>query len=268
MPRTPRVDAPGAIHHVTFRGIERREIFADDADREALLARFDRVSRTSHFRVFAWTLMPNHAHLVLQTELGGLSRLMARVETSYALYFNRRHGRVGHVFQNRFWSRPLDEDLEVVVAYVHHNPVRAGLVAADALANYPWCGYGARVGARPPREFERNGWTPPGPHGRPRLARIVAQECLRARVPRNAIVGANRMRAVASARRAIVLRAFREMGCAPREIARMLGITRWTVLQILRRAGEPDLHDQSRPTTSPAFRRVRPTTSPVSPPRA
>lgn len=157
MPRGPRDDAPGVVHHVMVRGIERRSIFRDDADREALLGRLSRLVPELGFRCFAWALMPNHLHLVLQSGPVRISRLMARVGTGYARYFNERHDRVGHLFQNRFRSRRVadDRDLVGLIVYVCRNPLEGGLVAdATQLERFPWCGLGALLGCRAARAFE------------------------------------------------------------------------------------------------------------------
>jgi REP element-mobilizing transposase RayT len=236
MPRGPRIDAPGAIHHVTFRGIERRAIFADDLDREALLTRLDRLAILIWFRVFAWVLMPNHVHLVIQTKFGALPQFMARLCTSYALHFNRRHGRAGHVFQNRYWSRPIEDEPDVVVAYVHRNPLRGGLATDATLPGYPWCGHGSLAGTRPRRRFELCAALELG--GAPSLLAIIDEECALAGVSRGALIGNVRLHAVSLARRRVVLRALRDAGLAPAEIAETLGIRAATVGQIVRREGE------------------------------
>ena len=233
MPRGPRIDAPGAIHHVTFRGIERREIFADDVDREALLTRVDRLAILIWFRVYAWVLMPNHVHLVIQTKFGALPQFMARLGTSYALHFNRRHGRAGHVFQNRYWSRPIEDELDAVVAYVHRNPVRAGLATEAALIEYPWCGHGSLAGTRPLRRFEQCAALELG--DAPSLLEIIDEECARVDVSRGALIGNVRLHTVSLARRRIVLRAFRDAGLAPAEIGEALGIRAGSVRQIVNR---------------------------------
>jgi len=157
MPRTARTDSPGSVHHVMLRGIERGLVFRDDEDRERFLARLDRLIPELGFRCFAWSLMPNHVHLALQTGPVPLPRLMARLGTSYALYFNRRHGRVGHLLQNRYRSRLVEDEsaLLALVLYIHRNPLRAGLVPGpQALGGHPWCGHGALSGEREPRPFE------------------------------------------------------------------------------------------------------------------
>ncbi len=157
MPRGARVDAQGAAHHVMIRGIERRLIFHDDRDREDFASRLDRLVPELGFRCFAWAFMSNHVHLALQTGPVPLSRLMARLGTGYAAAFNRRHGRVGHLFQNRFRSRMLagEGDLLGVVLYIHRNPLVDGLVPDPAiLETFAWCGHGALTRARAPRPFE------------------------------------------------------------------------------------------------------------------
>jgi REP element-mobilizing transposase RayT len=139
------------------RGIEGRRIFRDDVDREDFAERLDRLVPELGFLCYAWAFLPNHAHLVLQTGPVPLSRLMARLGTGYARRFNERHQRTGHLFQNRFRSRVIEDDSDLlgVVLYVHRNPLEAGLVpGAGALEQFPWCGHGALTGARLRYPFE------------------------------------------------------------------------------------------------------------------
>jgi REP element-mobilizing transposase RayT len=157
MPRGPRLDAPGALHHVTIRGLERREIFRDDQDRWDLLDRLGRLVPEWAGLCFAWLFMGNHFHLVLQTRALPLAWLMRRLNTGFALRFNQRHERVGYLFQNRFKSRVVaeSEDLRVLLRYVHLNPLRAGMVDDLAqLERYRWSSYPALLGHRAPFEFE------------------------------------------------------------------------------------------------------------------
>jgi REP element-mobilizing transposase RayT len=161
MPRGPRLDAAGVVQHVMTRGIERRRIFANARDYEDLLRRLDRVLPESGVSCLAWALMPNHVHLVLWRTHVSLSRVMARVNTGYAVGFNRRHRRSGHLFQNRFGSRLVrtTEDLLQLIRYVHMNPLAGRLVPSlPALETFPWCGHGAltgRVGRRAFHSVER-----------------------------------------------------------------------------------------------------------------
>jgi putative transposase len=102
MPRTVRIDAPGALHHIIARGIGRRKIFDDDADRDAFLKRLGIVLSEGGASCYAWGLITNHFHLFLRTGLAPVSSVMRRLLTSYAMGYNRRHRRVGHLFQNRY----------------------------------------------------------------------------------------------------------------------------------------------------------------------
>ncbi len=130
MPRKARIDAPGALHHIIVRGIERRNIFLDDVDRENFLARLGAVIEDTQTACFAWALIPNHVHLLLRTGDGPISRVMQRLLTGYAVSFNRRHRRHGHLFQNRYKSILCQEDayLLELVRYIHLNPLRAKMV--------------------------------------------------------------------------------------------------------------------------------------------
>jgi putative transposase len=149
MPRGPRLDAPGSLHHVIVRGIERRRIFYDDRDRQDLLERLSRILPEAGMPCFAWTLMPNHMHLVVRTGPIPLARVMARVNTGYALAFNQRHARVGYLFQGRYKSILIEREtyLLTVVRYVHLNPLRARLVRSlEALGRHRWTGHATLLG--------------------------------------------------------------------------------------------------------------------------
>ncbi len=149
MPRQARLDAPGLLQHVMARGIERREIFADDEDRRDLLGRIVFVLEESRTQCYAWALIPNHFHLLLRTGPVSLKKTMRRLLTGYAGGFNRRHKRSGHLFQNRYKSIVCEEDnyLLELIRYIHLNPLRTHLVEdLDALDKYPWSGHGVLVG--------------------------------------------------------------------------------------------------------------------------
>ena len=130
MPRGPRLDAPGTLHHVMIRGIESGNIFLDDTDRATFLARMGRLAKASGTGIYAFALMSNHVHVLLKSGAEGLPTFMRRLLSGYAQYFNRRHNRVGHLFQNRYKSIICEEDayFDKLVAYIHLNPLRAGLV--------------------------------------------------------------------------------------------------------------------------------------------
>jgi REP-associated tyrosine transposase len=130
MPRTARLDAPGVIHHVMIRGIERRKIFLNDKDREDFIERLSKLCPEMGIVCYAWAFMPNHAHFLFRTGEEPLSKLMRRLLTGYVIGFNRRHKRRGQLFQNRYKSIICQEEtyLRELVRYIHLNPVRAGIV--------------------------------------------------------------------------------------------------------------------------------------------
>ena len=95
MPRRSRIDAPGALHHIIVRGIDRKTIFKSDADRNNFLERLKKILTSSDTSCFAWALIPNHFHLLLRTGRVPISTVMKRLLTGHAMYFNRKHNRVG-----------------------------------------------------------------------------------------------------------------------------------------------------------------------------
>jgi putative transposase len=149
MPRQARIDAPGAIHHIIARGIERGRIFRDDQDRGAFTARLGELVEETETKCFAWALIPNHFHLLLKTGNVPIASLMRRLMTGYAVSHNRRHRRSGHLFQNRYKSILCQEDayLKELVRYIHLNPLRSGLVKdMAALDRYEFAGHSCIVG--------------------------------------------------------------------------------------------------------------------------
>ena len=156
MPRQPRLDAPGALHHVMGRGIERTHVFHNDGDRTDFVNRLGALCRDGNVVVYAWALMPTHFHLLLRTGERPLSQSMKKLLTGYVVNFNRRHKRYGHLFQNRYKSIICEEDpyLLELTRYIHLNPVRAGRVKGmGELRRYPWTGHAALMGAVP-REWQ------------------------------------------------------------------------------------------------------------------
>lgn len=149
MPRTARLDMPGLLQHVIVRGIERRDIFLNDDDRRYFVQRFTSLLEKTDTVCFAWSLLSNHFHLLVCPRTVTLATFMRRLLTSYAVTFNLRHGRSGHLFQNRYKSIVCDQDeyLLELVRYIHLNPIRAGIVAdVDQLAHYPWAGHSVIMG--------------------------------------------------------------------------------------------------------------------------
>ena len=143
MPRKSRIDAPGAMHHIIVRGIDRQKLFKNDEDRNNFLSRLGVILTETKTDCYAWALIPNHFHLLLRTGNVSISKVMRRLLTGYAGWYNRRHGRYGHLFQNRYKSILCQEDayLLELVRYIHLNPLRAKVVPdLNTLDGYPYSG--------------------------------------------------------------------------------------------------------------------------------
>jgi putative transposase len=152
MPRRSRIDAPGALNHIIIRGIERRNIFKDVSDKDDIVNRLSVILHETRTRCYAWALMSNHVHLLLETGDEPVSTIMRRLLTGYAILFNRRHKRSGHLFQNRYKSILCQKDayLLELVRYIHLNPLRAGIVKdMDELDCYKYSGHFAIMNNKP-----------------------------------------------------------------------------------------------------------------------
>lgn len=149
MSRPVRIAFPDALYHVTSRGDRREDIFEDDADRRTFLGVLEQVIDRFNWICHAWCLMDNHYHLLIQTPDGNLSKGMRQLNGVYTQASNRRHGRVGHLFQGRFKAILVDRDayLMELARYVVLNPVRAQMVKDPA--KWPWSSYRASVGIDP-----------------------------------------------------------------------------------------------------------------------
>jgi len=149
MARQPRLDAPGALHHVMGRGIEQTKVFRTDSDRQDFLNRLGDLCMDGNLIVYAWCLMPNHFHLLVRTGCKSISKSMRKLLTGYVVNFNLRHKRYGHLFQNRYKSIICEDDpyLLELTRYIHLNPIRAGLVGdLKELNGYRWAGHSAIMG--------------------------------------------------------------------------------------------------------------------------
>lgn len=162
MARRLRMQYAGGIYHVTFRGNAQQEIFVDDSDRERLTHRVAESAHDFGVKVYLYCWMANHGHMLLETPSANLSAFMSSVLTGYAVYFNRRHGRVGHLMQGRFHSQVVsgDEYLLRLSRYIHLNPVqvepwksRPRSERVRHLRVYRWSSYGGYAGMRSPEEW-------------------------------------------------------------------------------------------------------------------
>jgi len=141
MPRRMRVQSRTKIYHVMIRGNEKRNLFLDDEDRRKFLDILREKNKEHKYAIYAYCLMENHVHLVINEGEDEISRIMKRINTSYAYYFNKKYHRVGHVFQDRFRSEAIEREkyLLAVVRYIHNNPVKAGVVSS--LVEYEWSSF-------------------------------------------------------------------------------------------------------------------------------
>ncbi|MBI2361216.1 MAG: transposase, partial [Deltaproteobacteria bacterium] len=148
MARPVRIEFPGAVYHVITRGNNRQAIFRDDHDRARYLEKLRFYCEQKRVELLCYCLLSNHIHLLLETPQGNLSKLMQPFQTSYTVYFNRRHRCTGHLFEQRYKALLVDKDnyLLQVSRYIHLNPVGAGIVRRPQ--EYRWSSYAAYAGRK------------------------------------------------------------------------------------------------------------------------
>ncbi len=144
MPRAARIHSASGFYHAVMRGIGKQILFEEDEDYRRFPYTLERYLREENADVYAYCLMENHLHLLLHVD-AGLDRLMKRIGTSYAYYFNEKYCRSGHLFQDRFSSEPVEDEsyLLAVVRYIHNNPQKAGICRRE---DYPWSSWHAYTG--------------------------------------------------------------------------------------------------------------------------
>ena len=162
MARPLRMTYEGAVHHVTIRGNERRAIFLSTIDHERFNQTLAESVRLYDVRLYLYCHMTNHVHLVLETPQANLSRFMQRLKTAYAVYFNQKHHRQGHLFQGRFGATTVEEAEYILKLsrYVHLNPVfikthrkKTDRDRVQILRNYPWSSYRSYIGRSTRQDF-------------------------------------------------------------------------------------------------------------------
>ncbi|MHB8792534.1 MAG: transposase [Thermoleophilia bacterium] len=138
------------VHHVVARGIERRQIFMDDHDREIFLKRLTDLIQETENPLYTFAILPNHFHLLIRRGKTPVHTFMQRLLTAYAIYFNKRHGRSGHLFQNRYKSFACTDEgyFTVLLRYISLNPVRAGQCSCEELKYFKYCGHAYILGNR------------------------------------------------------------------------------------------------------------------------
>ena len=147
MPRQARIKGEFSVYHIIQRGNERKNLFFSDDDRLSFVETIERTKKKYNFLLYAYCLMDNHVHLLIDDNGNDISRLVKSINISYAYYFNRTYRRCGHLFQDRFRSELVDNDgyLLEVSRYIHNNPVRAGIVKEPP--EYRWSSYNIYTGS-------------------------------------------------------------------------------------------------------------------------
>lgn len=146
MARKPRIHFTDAFYHVIARGNQKQDIFLNEVDFKTYLSYLSEYKNKYHFHLYAYALMKNHLHLLLQVEGIPLSKIMQVIQFRYTRYFNKRYRKVGHLFQGRYKAILCDKDayLLELVRYIHLNPVRAKVV--DDPEKYPWTAHSIYLG--------------------------------------------------------------------------------------------------------------------------
>ena len=141
MPRKPRKSSESGIYHVMLRGINQQVIFEDDEDYSKFIEIIVKYKELCQYKIFAFCLMSNHIHLLLKVEECNLESIMKRVAGSYAYWYNHKYYRMGHLFQDRFKSEPVEDDTYflTVLRYIHQNPLAAKMV--NELYEYKYSSY-------------------------------------------------------------------------------------------------------------------------------
>ncbi|MBM7690723.1 REP element-mobilizing transposase RayT [Peribacillus deserti] len=149
MARKKRVWYPGAAYHLICRGNRGADLFLDDKDRNTYLSMLEETREKYEFFLHSYCLMSNHVHLLLQTISDPTGLIMSKLNTRYAIYFNKRYQQDGHVFQGRYYAQMIDsiEYLVQVSRYIHLNPLKAQLV--EKPEDYKWSSYQAFLQGKP-----------------------------------------------------------------------------------------------------------------------
>ena len=141
MPRVARIKSNTGIYHIIMRGINRQTLFEDEEDYMKFIQTMQRYKEICEYKLYTYCLMGNHLHLLLKVGKEPLETVMRRICGSYVFWYNRKYGRVGYLFQDRYKSEPVEDNeyLLAVIRYIFHNPIKAGIVTN--VQNYKWTNY-------------------------------------------------------------------------------------------------------------------------------
>lgn len=151
MSRGPRLGSQTGIYHIMFRGVNHCHIFEEDADYQKFICYLTKIKKEIDFEIYAYCLMSNHVHLLIkENNLYDITKIMQRLLTSYAMWFNKKYEREGSLFSNRYKSKPVEVDgyLLQLIRYIHQNPVKSGIVSLDNMGDYSWSSYNDYIGER------------------------------------------------------------------------------------------------------------------------
>ncbi len=140
MPRNNRIYGNSKIYHVMLRGINKKDIFFDDSDRNKFIKSLKDSKEKYHYKLYAYCLMKNHIHLLIFDEWCCLSSIIQSIAIKYALYFNKKYNRCGHLFQNRYKNKCVENDIyfKNLIRYIHQNPEKAGICLTE---DYNWSSF-------------------------------------------------------------------------------------------------------------------------------
>jgi putative transposase len=141
LPRNARKISSTGIYHVVMRGINRQTIFEENEDYERFIKVLEKYKEVSEYELYAYCLMENHMHFLIKEGKDSLATIIRPISSSYVIWYNKKYGRIGHLFQDRFKSEPVQDDCYflTVLRYIFQNPVKAKMI--DCIDKYPWSNY-------------------------------------------------------------------------------------------------------------------------------
>jgi REP element-mobilizing transposase RayT len=158
MPRKPRIEFEGAFYHVITRGNQRQKIFKSPEDYQKYLQLLTIYKNRYHCSIYAYVLMSNHVHILIETKDVPLSKVFQGINQAYTMYFNKKYDTIGHLFQGRYKAVLCDREnyLLALLKYIHYNPVRARIV--ETVTGYPWSSHHAYLGKDNPFGLIDSDW--------------------------------------------------------------------------------------------------------------
>jgi len=142
MPRGPRLLIPNACYHIIHRGNQKQNVFSEAIDYEKYLRILLHYKRKFNFKLYAYCLMPNHIHLIIEVEkTSDLAKIIQGVSLTYTIWFNKKYKKVGHLWQGRFKNMVVQKDKYFIhcLNYIEYNPIRANLTSSPV--DYAWCSW-------------------------------------------------------------------------------------------------------------------------------